>query len=124
MQTNRRKKITKKLITKLEVLIEEKCEAFFIKNHIPNIDEPRIADEILTLKNSSTAIENDIKLLHIKSDSTLCSLTYILDEYDDVLVQRGKFIRDNQSLTSTISSLHENLDKINKMLTQTQKKLE
>ena len=57
--------ITKKLISKLEVLVEEKCEAFFVKHHIPNIEEPRITEEILMVKNSLTAIESDMKLLQI-----------------------------------------------------------
>ena len=88
------------------------------------MEEPRIAEEILSLKTRLATIEGDIKLLHTKSDHALGSITYISDEYDDFLVQTGKFIRDNQSLTSTICNLNENFDQINKRLSQTEKELE
>lgn len=118
------KKITRNLLTKLEDIIEEKCEAFFIKHTLPKIEDQGVETEIRLLRNSLRTVENEISLLHEKSDYAIGSLTYISNEYDDFIINSSKLVEENQTLNSSISRLNKNYDQINKRLTTTENDLE
>ena len=112
------------IIRWLEVIIEEKCEAFFIKHTLPKLEDQSVEKEIRLLRNSLMAVENEISLLHEKSDHAIGSLTYISNEYDDFIINSAKLVEGNQTLNSSISRLNKNFDQINKQLTTTEIDLE
>ena len=108
------------MASKCKQIFENQCSK---DSHLGN-DLFLIRQEIELLKNSLVQIQNEVKILHEKSDHTLGSLTFISNEYDDFSMKLKKFTRENQSITANINFLNGKIASLNDKQNTTEQQLD
>jgi len=87
-------RITSRILGNIQAIIVEKCKDILGENlnNEQDIFSQGRTNFPGTTNDNLTKVQNKIKILHDKTDQALGSLSYLVNEYDDLLTETKKLV--------------------------------